>query len=172
MMQSNLIRLRAVEPSDIEWIYRWENDPTIWAVSGTLVPFSRHTLSRLLDEQQFDLLQTRQQRLMIESRERGEPIGALDLFELDMIHRRMGVGILIAEAEDRRRGYAADAVQLICRYAKEVLGLHQVWCNVAADNEASLALFARCGFAEAGRKRDWLREGDGWKDEIMMQILL
>lgn len=215
-IEGHIVRLRAVEPSDIDRIYLWENDASIWAVSGTLVPFSRHTLQRFLDEQAYDLLQTRQQRLIIEvpaaadepasaaahpldraaecaepaartvgetgcaepaARAMAEPltgraVGALDLFELDMLHRRVGVGILIHAEADRSRGYAKDAVETFCRYAREVLGLHQVWCNVGAANEASLRLFAACGFREAGRKRDWLRTAEGWQDELLLQRIL
>lgn len=171
------IRLRAVEPADIDRMYVWENDASVWAVSGTLVPFSRHTLQRFLDEQQYDLLQTRQQRLIIETRpasdgETARAVGAADLFELDMLHGRAGIGILIHAPEDRSRGYASDAVGTLCRYAREVLCLHQLWCNVGADNTASLRLFAACGFREAGRKRDWLRTPDGWLDELLLQRIL
>ena len=40
-------------------------------------PFSRHTLERFIQEQQFDIFQTRQQRLVIETLG-GIPVGALD----------------------------------------------------------------------------------------------
>lgn len=223
-IEGRIVRLRAVEPADIDRMYLWENDASVWEVSGTLVPFSRHTLQRFLDEQAYDLLQTRQQRLIIEVPETtgrtdngqetmqdgqngqtlltgqagqdmlvekyGQPmraglemragqarqtmraVGALDLFELDMLHRRAGIGILIHAAADRSHGYARDAVETICRHAREVLGLHQVWCNVGAANEASLRLFAACGFRETGRKRDWLRTAEGWQDEVLLQRIL
>ena len=170
-IEGSTIRLRAVEPEDIDLMYRWENDSAVWQVSGTLVPFSRHTLQRFLDEQQYDLLQTCQQRLIIETHG-GEAVGALDLFELDLLNSHAGIGILIHAAEHRQKGYATDAVEAICRYAREVLGLHQLWCQVGAANEASRALFARCGFTETGRKRDWRRTPDGWDDELLLQRIL
>lgn len=214
-IEGRIVRLRAVEPADIDRMYLWENDASVWEVSGTLVPFSRHTLQRFLDEQAYDLLQTRQQRLIIEvpettgrtddgqetmqdgqkeqtgqngqtgldmqtglemragqARQAMRAVGALDLFELDMLHRRVGLGILIHAAADRSHGYARDAVETICRHAREVLGLHQVWCNVGAANEASLRLFAACGFRETGRKRDWLCTAEGWQDEVLLQRIL
>ncbi|MBR5465405.1 MAG: GNAT family N-acetyltransferase [Alistipes sp.] len=171
-IEGEKICLRAVEPEDISWMYRWENDSSIWAVSGTIAPFSCHQLQRFLEEQQFDLQQTRQQRLMIQTRDDGRVVGALDLFELDLLHRRAGIGILIADPEDREQGYAKDAVQAIVRYAHEVLGLHQLWCNVGAENRASRALFAGCGFEECGVKRQWLRTAQGWQDEILLQKIL
>ena len=42
-------------------MYRWENDPEVWAVSGTTAPFSRHMLVQFVEQQRLDLAQTRQQ---------------------------------------------------------------------------------------------------------------
>ena len=96
-------------------------------------------------------------------------VGAIDLFEYDPIHRRAGIGILIYEQSDRGRGYASDAVETLCRYAHDTLRAHQLWCNVGADNEASLRLFRSAGFTEIGVKRDWLWRPDGYHDEVMLQ---
>ena len=82
---------------------------------------------------------------------------------------RAGIGILIHGAGDRGRGFASDALDVLCRYARQVLGLHQLWCSVAPDNAASLALFRRAGFVECGRKREWRRTPDGWADELLLQ---
>ncbi len=46
LLEKNGVRLRALEPSDVEILYQWENDPAVWGVSHTLLPFSRHTLER------------------------------------------------------------------------------------------------------------------------------
>lgn len=171
-IEGTKIALRALEPEDVELMYRWENDASVWAVSGTIAPFSRYQLQRFLDEQQFDLQQTRQQRLIIQTLEEGRAVGALDLFELDLLHRRAGVGILLADPEDRGKGYGKDALEAVCRYAREVLGLNQLWCNIGAENEASRALFAAVGFEECGCKRQWLWSPEGWQDEVMMQKML
>lgn len=64
-LEGRTTRLRALEPGDIELMYAWENDTQIWGVSGTLAPFSRHTLERFIEGQQFDIFQTRQQRLIM-----------------------------------------------------------------------------------------------------------
>ncbi len=171
-IEGEKVCLRALEPEDVERMYRWENDASVWAVSGTIAPFSRHQLQRFIDEQQFDLQQTRQQRLIIQTLDEGCAVGALDLFELDLLHRRAGIGILIAEAENRGKGYAADALAAVARYAREVLGLKQLWCNVGAENEASIALFLAAGYEVCGRKRAWMWSPEGWKDEMMLQKML
>ncbi len=171
-LEGRITRLRAPEPADLDRMYVWENDPALWPVSGTMAPFSHHTLKQFIEGQGFDLLQTRQQRLMIDTLREGKTVGAIDLFEYDPIARRAGVGILIYGSDQRGRGYATDAVETVCRYGRETLHLHQLWCNVGADNEASLRLFKGSGFVETGRKRDWQATATGYCDEILMQKIL
>lgn len=129
---------------------------------------SRHTLRRFLDEQRFDLYAARQLRLVVETLD-GRAVGLVDLFEFEPVDLRAGIGILIHGAGDRGRGFASDALDVLCRYARQVLGLHQLWCSVAPDNAASLTLFRRAGFVECGRKREWRRTPDGWADELLLQ---
>lgn len=250
-LEGRICRLRAVEPRDVDTMYAWENDTEIWSVSGTTAPYSRELLERFVEQQQFDIWQTRQVRLMIEpitqgdgfppclatgmdngskdirsrndccemgirngvatnrteigseaGRDDGEaslnepavnpasakeagvnrvsannatgslPVGALDLYEFDPQHRRAGVGILVHDPAQRGKGYAADALAVACEYAREVLGLHQLWCSVGAENAASLSLFRHAGFSEIGIKRDWLWTADGFQDEVLMQKIL
>lgn len=173
-LEGKLIRLRAVEPEDAELIHTWENDPDVWAVSGTTEPFSHEQIRQFVERQLQggDLFRTGQLRLMIEVAERSRTIGTLDLFEYDPLHGRAGLGILIYDAEQRGRGYAADAVETLCRYAREGLRMHQLWCCVGADNAASLGLFRKLGFREVGTKRDWLWTPEGYRDEILLQKIL
>ena len=172
-LTSRLCRLRALEMEDLEAMYGWENDVDMWRVSGTTAPFSRHVLSRLIEEQQFDIYATRQLRLVVEvaSMEGYEAVGAVDLFDFDPQNRRAGVGIMITKPY-RRQGLAADALQAVERYAREVLQLHQLWCSTTADNEASIALFRKAGYEECGRRREWLLTPQGALDELLWQKIL
>ena len=170
-IEGNLCVLRALEPDDLDAMYGWENDTNSWRVSGTVAPFARHVLSRLIDEQQFDIYATRQMRLVIESRETGERIGAVDLFEFDPQNLRAGVGIIITPPY-RKQGFALDALKTLERYVSDILRLHQLWCSVSADNEASLQLFRKVGYVECGCRKEWLLTTSGAVDEILMQKLL
>ena len=44
MMTTPEIRLRALEPEDLDLLYKIENDMKLWNVGATNVPYSRYTL--------------------------------------------------------------------------------------------------------------------------------
>ena len=54
LLQSELIKLRAMEPEDIEILYRWENDTDIWKVSNTIAPFSKYVLRQFIEHMAFE----------------------------------------------------------------------------------------------------------------------
>ena len=168
-IEATICRLRALEPEDLELMYGWENDMQIWRVSGTVAPFSRHVLSRLIEEQQFDIYATRQMRLVIEHD--GQAVGAGDLFEFDPHNRRAGVGIIV-DSQHRAQGLGHDALKALEQYARQTLHLHQLWCSITVDNEASLKLFRKAGYVECGLRREWILTSDGALDEILMQKIL
>ena len=172
-IEGAICRLRALEPQDIDVMYGWENDTDLWRVSGTMAPFSRHSLMRFIEEQQYDIYASRQQRLVIEVDVDGEAmaVGAIDLFDFDPQNLRAGVGIVIS-AEYRQAGYAKDALRTLATYVKDVLHMHQLWCSIGADNDASIRLFRGAGFVECGRRREWILTADGAIDEILMQKIL
>ncbi len=171
------VRLRALEPEDIDVLYGWENDPRVWSVSETLAPFSRATLREFIDNQQYDIFRTRQLRLVICRADKNStlplypPVGFIDLFDFDPVNLRAGVGVLICDESDRRNGYASEALELVCDYARQVLKLHQLYCSVGAENFSSYQLFCGKGFAKIGVRSQWFRRKNGWEDEILLQRL-
>ncbi len=162
--------LRAVEPTDIDFMYGLENDIENWGVSGTTLPFSHYMLSRFVESQSEDIHATRQLRLMI-SLVSGELLGTVDLFEFDPYNHRAGVGIIIAEPF-RGAGYATEALTLLHDYCRATLQLHQIWCTVESSNKTSLRLFERLGYKICGEKRDWLYREGRYHDEVMLQCIL
>ncbi len=164
------VTLRGVELADIDFMYGVENDLDNWSISGTTQPFSRYLIEAFVESQRGDIYSTRQLRLMI-CDEEGTTIGTLDLFEFDPQNLRAGVGIFIVDSY-RCRGYGVEALAALESYVSDVLRLHQLWCGVAENNEASLRLFARAGYEQCGVRREWLRCGDGYCGEVMLQRML
>lgn len=164
----DLIRLRALEPEDLEFLYRWENDSELWEVGSTLAPFSRYVLREYIAGSDRSIYETRQLRLMIELRERGEVIGIVDLFDLDPHANRAACGILL-DAAFQGRGFAHRAMSLLMNYAFGRLALHQLYAHIPVCNLPSLRLFERCGFKKAGHLQDWIRTEKGFEDALLFQ---
>ncbi|MCX6245419.1 MAG: GNAT family N-acetyltransferase [Bacteroidetes bacterium] len=166
-------QLRAVEPGDLEFLYVIENDPEIWRVGNTLVPYSRHQLEQYILSTQHDIFSEKQLRLMIDLMLPGndrKTIGVIDLYDFDPANKRAGVGIFIIP-EEQRKGFALEALQLLIRYSFEILKLHMLHCNIAIDNTPSIGLFRKAGFSQCGLKKAWRAAGDGWTDELMFQLI-
>jgi diamine N-acetyltransferase len=144
------------------------NGKTTWK-SGT--PYSKYILAEYLKESAKDIYETKQLRLIIQN-EFLAPVGAVDLFDFDPYHMRAGIGILIYQSKNRHHGYATDALNAIFGYALEVLGLKQLYVNIAASNEMSIRLFEKTGFEKTGTKKSWLKTSAGWEDEILLQKML
>ncbi|MEI6435343.1 MAG: GNAT family N-acetyltransferase [Bacteroidota bacterium] len=167
------LRLRALEPEDIDFLFDMENDTSIWQVSNTNAPFSRFQLEQYVLNAPNDIYTNRQLRLMIDfidPANKKQTVGAIDLFDFDPLHKRAGIGILIIKPF-REKEIAQQAMEILIRYAFTNLGLHQLFCNISMDNEPSVRLFEKLGFKRCSVKKEWLRDGANWKDEWMFQLL-
>lgn len=177
-LEGEHIWLRAIEPLDIDVIYKWENDTENWSVSLTQTPFSRFVLEQYITTAHQDIYTAKQLRLMIDLSPSHSPqengsrsIGTIDLFDFDPDHLRAGIGILIADKSERKKGYASEALGVLIEYCFHSLNLHQLFCNIAPDNEASILLFQKHGFQITGIKKDWIRDSNKYKDELILQLI-
>ena len=76
---------------------------------------------------------------------------------------------MVLQNEDRNKGVASEAIQLLCQYSFDTLNLHQLFANVASDNQTSIHLFKKMGFEEVGVKKDWIFSQGDFKNEILYQ---
>ncbi|NDV44024.1 GNAT family N-acetyltransferase [Flagellimonas sediminis] len=167
-LRGDKVVLRALEPSDLDFLYQLENDTSIWEISGTLKPYSKKVLQLYLENAHRDIYEVKQLRLCVCDLE-GECIGLIDLFDFDPKNQRAGIGIVIAHPEDRNKGVGAEALSLLCKYAFSVLDLHQLFVNILENNQSSIHLFEKMGFERIGVKKEWIRTSSGFKNEIMFQ---
>lgn len=168
LLSSQTIRLRALEPEDLEVLYRWENDTDLWVVGSTLAPFSKYLLKQYIAESHRDIYEMRQVRFIVEHLQTKAMIGLVDLFDFDPFHHRAAVGILIDKTH-QRQGWATQALQLLEEYAFQFLKIHQLYVHVPVENEASIHLFRQCHYIEQGLFKDWIQTPAGYQDVIFFQ---
>ncbi|GAA4305534.1 GNAT family N-acetyltransferase [Nibribacter koreensis] len=171
LLQNDRIFLRAPEPSDLDFLYLFENDTRLWPVSLSVAPFSRDMLRQYLDNALSDIYATRQLRFMVCLKETETVIGTIDLFDFEPLHQRAGVGIALV-ADHRGNGFGKEALDLLVAYGRSVLQLHQLYCSVTVSNLGSRRMFEQAGFTQIGVKRDWLKTSKGWQDVAEYQMVL
>ncbi|MDR2791704.1 MAG: GNAT family N-acetyltransferase [Tannerellaceae bacterium] len=170
-LKDETVQLRALEPEDLPFLYRWENDTDLWTLGNTVAPYSRHTLTEYLADARRDVYDTRQLRLVIETLPDHLSVGLIDLFDLDIHNQRAAVGIFIIPAY-RKKGIGAAALRLLADYAFRFLHLHQLYAHVPADNAESLALFRHCGYQSGGRLSQWAIHPSGlFADVFLLQLI-
>jgi diamine N-acetyltransferase len=98
-------------------------------------------------------------------------IGTIDIFDFDPFHKRAGLGILIANEAYRRKGYGSMALQCLINYCFKTLQLHQLYCNILANNPESMDMFEKQGFVRTGVKKDWIKTSEGYSDEYLYQLV-
>ena len=164
------IKLRALEPEDLEFLYQIENNESFWEVSHTQTPFSKYILKQYLENAHLDIYESKQLRLMIEEKSTYKQIGMIDLFDFNPQHKRAGIGILI-HPDFQKRGFASEALSILINYSFSHLQMHQLYANITSDNSNSLALFQKQNFIKIGVKKDWIISEGNFKDEVLFQLI-
>lgn len=165
------MKLRALEPSDLDLLYAFENDPSEWRFSATTAPYSRWVLKQFIHRSlQEDIFSLKQMRLLAETNieHRSQAVAFVDLSEFSPQHRRAEVGIAVLP-HHRNQGFGSQALRLLCEYAKSILSLHQLYAYVVEDNLPSLRLFRSAGFEEKGVLSDWFLHESCFKNALLYQ---
>lgn len=173
LLEGKNIKLRALEPEDLQYIFKWENNSAIWRVSETTSPYSKFVIKQYLANIDKDIYEAKQLRLMIDIYKDNllvSTVGTVDIFDFDPFNNRAGIGIMLEE-KYQGKGIANETLQLLIEYCFDFLHLHQLYCHIPADNSPSLKLFKSCGFEKAGLLKNWLRSVDGYIDEHVMQLI-
>ena len=170
MNTDNRVTLRAIEPEDLDLLYRIENDKELWDVGVTNVPYSRYVLHSFLSNTTSDIYVDKQVRLVIEN-EAHQVVGLADLMSFDPKNSRAELGLVVLR-EFRNKGYAREAVLRLQEYAINTLHLHQIDAVIPVENEASLQIFSKLNYQITAHLSDWLFDGVRYHDAVVVQHVL
>lgn len=171
LLSNDILALRALEPTDLDTLYRWENDTALWSVSDTIAPYSRKALWDYLENYTGDIYTQRQLRLMITLETDGTPVGTIDFFNFDPLNNRSELGLFVA-SEYRGLGYGRQALELLTAFARDHIGLRQLYVFISLDNELCLKLFEDYGYRRVGVLQSWVKRGTTYRDTALLQMIL
>lgn len=169
MVLGDLVRLRPVEPSDAEAVWRWNHDPDVmrWMSDGYAQPLAqvRKRLEERPPNAYGDLL------LGIEAAAEERLVGVVRLRDAEPERGCAELDIYIGEKGCWGRGYATDALRTVCRYGFEKMRLHKISLDVVTENHAAHHIYRKVGFVEEGRLRQVFRRDGQWYDMFLMGLL-
>lgn len=169
ILENGNIRLRAAEPSDLDFLFMLEREVADSSTTLSGGPVTRHMLWEYLQNYRADLYAERQIRFIIEDITLGKAVGTVDISDYEPHSRRGFAGLAILRSE-RRRGYGYEALELLCGFARHA-GLHQLAAIISRENEASTGVFLKAGFKSCGMFRSWIRDGNRYVDGLLFQRL-
>ena len=152
-----MIKLRKTEPSDLPFLYQWENDASVWAEGSNHNPLSQQDLRDYIASTTGDIYKDGQLRLIIEHD--GVTVGCIDLFDFDPRNRRAAIGQYIVP-QMRGKGYGLQAVEALENYAFGFLHLRVLYAVIATRYEASSSLYARAGYQPSSPLPAWTLESE------------
>lgn len=154
-----MIKLRKIEPSDLPFLYQWENDAAVWADGANHNPLSQQDLRDYIESTTGDIYRDGQLRLIIEEIPSPVTVGCIDLFDFDPRNRRAAIGMYIAP-EMRSKGVGREALRLLEEYAFGFLRLRVLYVVIATNNIACSALYRSAGYTPSSPLPAWTVESD------------
>jgi RimJ/RimL family protein N-acetyltransferase len=163
-MVGSKVRLRPIEPQDVELLHRWINASPALEWLHRRLPLSRRAeqawAARAATDPQMPsfIIQTL----------RGVDIGALSV---QLEGGRGVLGIAIHDPRYWSRGYGQDAVEVMVDAAFRVLPLQRIELLVFPDNLRAIRCYEKAGFKREGQLRQYSYRGGLMRDVIIMSIL-
>lgn len=161
-----MIDLRELRDEDEGVLFQWRSEPEVdrWMSDAAFPSADAHAAwfsSLRSDPDMRGWLITRG----------GTAAGLLTLTGLLSHHRRAGWNWFLGSAEARGRGVGRAAQVLGLDRAFGELGLHKVFAEVMADNDAALKAQAASGFRREGYLRGHVLKNGAPRDVVLLGIL-
>jgi [ribosomal protein S5]-alanine N-acetyltransferase len=174
ILTSKRLTLRTLTPDDAHERYvAWMNDPeinqflesrwqthTLESIRAFLAAMSASTR----DFQFGIFLNTAETQAFQHSH-----IGNIKIGNIDQMHRRADVGLLLGEKSAWGKGYATEAITLATRCAFEELRLRKLSAGMYAPNQGSYKAFIKAGWSDVGVQKAHYAYNGGYVDGLLVE---
>lgn len=161
---NHYVNLRAVEPEDVDFMLDCESDSDISRWSDCRAPISRAQLLSYALTYDADPFSAGQLRLIMEA---GEPVGIIDLYDINDKDSRAFVGICV-HPSFRKNGFALAALNKLLHMCRQKIGIKWLLAKISVDNIPALNLFYKSGYKEVALLPHWHRIGNKFYDFYLL----
>ena len=154
----------AIREESRDFLVFWE--PT-WPADATTPAAFRRRLKKFTADWRDGLTYA----FLIFRREDDALVGGITLSNVRRgVAQSASVGYWMGERHTRR-GYMAEAIQLVLDFSFDTLGLHRIEAACLPSNAPSRNLLLKSGFIQEGFARRYLRINGTWQDHVSFAIL-
>lgn len=98
-------------------------------------------------------------------------IGNIGIHNIDYIHRRCEIGIIIGENNQRGKGIAKLCIDKMKDYIFNTLNLRRITIFIMHENIASIKSFESCGFIKEGIMKEYYYKNGKYFDSIVYGLI-
>jgi RimJ/RimL family protein N-acetyltransferase len=168
-LEGNGIKLRPLERNDISKWFTWFNDRNVvQSLNKGVYP---NTFEK--QEKYYDKINTSVNDILlgVVKKENDELIGLIGIHNIDWVHRKGEISVVIGKMTSWGKGYATEAIDLMVRHGFEKANLRRLSAGVWASNEASRRCFEKNGFVLEGTIRESFFYNGKYVDEYRLGLL-
>ncbi|MGD9396760.1 MAG: GNAT family protein [Candidatus Thorarchaeota archaeon] len=172
MYTGELVRLRALEVTDLDDIMKFYNTLELRRFLGPPIVRSRRYLEQwLLKVSVWNPWKDGHLYLAVEEKHSREFLGLARIEDVRLPHNRAEVGISIYNPEKRGKGFGTDAMLVLLGIGFHILGLNSIYLDTIEDNERSIKVYEKIGFKRVGILRETEYMDGAHKGLLIMDIL-
>lgn len=169
MLEGDRIILTPLEREDLPLIVEWRNQPSVRRCF-----FDKSLISRSGQEEWFRryLADPRRQIFIARLKEKGEPVGIIGFYAIDMSHHNAEIGsTIVAGKAAQGQGYGTEMVKVMLEYGFRDLNLHRIYAYAIDHNQASVRVKQKCGFRVEGLLRGAHYSEGVYRDVVLLAIV-
>lgn len=160
------VYLSPMHVDDAEAYARWLCDPAVTDGLGT----TSKVMGAVGERKWIEENQSGYQ-LAIIRKEDDKLLGNCGINEYDPTRRTATVGLFIGDAENRGKGYGAEALRLLVKFCFDQLNVINVMLCVFDFNKQAIACYEKVGFKKIGERRKAFFVNGEYCNHVFMDIL-
>ena len=148
--------LSPIDPDDAPAFAAWVNDPEVTAG----VQLTRRVINAARERDALAEMAARPYHFAIVAQEGDALLGICGIDEVSAVDRTGEIGIMIGDKRFWDRGFGAEAVRLLLRFAFLTLNLNNIRLTAHSFNKRAIRCYEKVGFEQCGYWPDsWYHDG-------------